>query len=175
MSHILRIRRGQSTWKYLGIPIPIARAERRGAIKLKETILDRLQVWKAQLLSKAGRFSLIRSVLQALPLHLANSASLSVTTAQQVEMLTRKFFWQGGREHRSIHCINWERLLLPKDAGGLGLRSILGMRKAALAALAYRVLLQPSELTHFFSLKYRWEGNPWEIGPRIFRSPICFL
>ncbi|KAK1318932.1 hypothetical protein QJS10_CPB04g01667 [Acorus calamus] len=88
MSHILRIRRGQSTWKYLGIPIPIARAERRGAIKLKETILDRLQVWKAQLLSKAGRFSLIRSVLQALPLHLANSASLSVTTAQQVEMLT---------------------------------------------------------------------------------------
>ncbi|KAK1307282.1 hypothetical protein QJS10_CPA10g01433 [Acorus calamus] len=169
MSIILKMPRGNSNWKYLGIPLSIAGRQEATAQKATEKITKRLETWKSSSLNIAGRVVLIRAVLQTLPQHLMFAASLMRTDAEEIDRLAHRFLWAGGRTERVIHYINWEMVTSEKATGGLGIRRTPILRVASLAIMAYRVLLQPSMVQQVFGLKYKWSGNPWEL-PRVQRS-----
>ncbi|KAK1305411.1 hypothetical protein QJS10_CPB11g00301 [Acorus calamus] len=140
---------------------PDCRHQRRSTVL--EVVNRRLQGWKGQMLSLAGRCVLIQSVLNAVPQHFMASAAMPASTTRDVEQVARSFLWHGTSSSSKLHLISWEAVSRSKANGGLGIRRISLLREAVLGMIAFRFLLNPSVATHFFALKYRWNGNPWEV------------
>jgi hypothetical protein len=56
--------------KYLGLPISNLKLRKSDILEWVEKIADRLPSWKASLLNLAGRTTLVKSVLSAIPVYL---------------------------------------------------------------------------------------------------------
>lgn len=61
---------GSFLCKYLGLPISNLKLRKSDILEWVEKIADRLPSWKASLLNLAGRTTLVKSVLSAIPVHL---------------------------------------------------------------------------------------------------------
>ena len=111
---------------YLGFPLGI-HLNRCFAWKLVlRNIENRLASWKAKLLSRAGRLTLIKSVLNSLPVYFMSMFKMPKAVATKIVKLQRRFFW-GGRngENKSCPTVKWSDIELPRDMGGLGVGNIL--------------------------------------------------
>ncbi|KAK1324520.1 hypothetical protein QJS10_CPA01g00703 [Acorus calamus] len=144
-------------------PFSMLEIEEQRRSNVLEVVNRRLQGWKGQMLSLAGRCVLIQSVLNAVPQHFMASAAMPASTTRDVEQVARSFLWHGTSSSSKLHLISWEAVSRSKANGGLGIRRISLLREAVLGMIAFRFLLNPSVATHFFALKYRWNGNPWEV------------
>nr|KYP64365.1 hypothetical protein KK1_018961 [Cajanus cajan] len=67
LSNILHVQSCETTSKYLGLPSMIGRNKNDVFRYIKEKIWKKLQSWSHKSLSKAGKETLIKTVLQALP------------------------------------------------------------------------------------------------------------
>nr|XP_048317959.1 uncharacterized protein LOC125418466 [Ziziphus jujuba var. spinosa] len=108
--------------RYLGNPLFGNRKHSKDYEELKIKIEAKLQVWKSKLLSQAGKYTLIKSVVTALPLYAMSAAKLHSLWCKNIENLAIKFLWDRGRNDRTFIPISWSRVCQPKEAGGLGLR-----------------------------------------------------
>ena len=90
---------------YLGLPTLVGRNKRASFDKLKQRVWKRLQGWEGKLLSQAGREVLIKSVIQSIPTFTMSCFKLPVTLCQEIESLTRKFWWGQRGERRKIHWV----------------------------------------------------------------------
>ncbi|KAK1294630.1 putative multidrug resistance protein [Acorus calamus] len=106
------------------------------------------------------------------------NAALSVGVANEVEKAARSFLWNGSSLAPKIHLICWESVTRDKKEGGLGIRRLTGLREAFLGIIAFKFLLSPSMLSSMVALKYKWNGNPWELVEPRNASPVwkslCF-
>jgi hypothetical protein len=119
--------------RYLGILLSIRRLSAEALQPLVDTIADRLPLWKASMMTKAGRLALVKSVLMAIPLHQIIVLGLSKKTLKQVEKIVRGFLWAGRADANGGHRhVNWEMVCRPLDSGGLGIpdlsRTALSLR-----------------------------------------------
>ena len=84
----------------------------------------KLQGWKENLLSQAGKEVLIKSIIQAIPTYTMNCFKLPRGLIKELEVLIRKFWWGYSGESRKVHWVKWERLCEDKEVGGLGFKEI---------------------------------------------------
>lgn len=111
---------------YLGFPLGNNMNKSSAWKPLIEKIQLRLSSWKARLLSRAGKLTLIKSVLNSLPLYFLSLFKMPKLIAQKIVNIQRRFFWGesvGGK--LSIPLIKWSSVELPKDLGGLGVGNIM--------------------------------------------------
>ena len=111
---------------YLGFPLG-SNFSRYDAWKpVIRNIENRLASWKVRLLSRAGRLTLIKSVLNSLPVYFMTLFQMPKTVAAKIVKLQRRFFW-GGTAGESKCCppIKWSEIELPREMGGLGVGNIL--------------------------------------------------
>lgn len=80
----------------------------------------------------AGRVVLARFVLEAIPIYFMQATSLPSKLIQNIEKLIQKFIWQGVEDKNKILWVSWEKIIVPKDQGGLGV-TILSHRNKAFA------------------------------------------
>ncbi|KAK1261700.1 hypothetical protein QJS04_geneDACA000894 [Acorus gramineus] len=163
MSRILRLKAAAGGCKYLGVPVIGERSRRARCSFVADHVKQHIQGWKSQQLTMAGRLLLIKSVLNALPIHLLQATTLALSTIHDIEKATRSFLWSGEARGRSVHLINWETVTSPHSLGGLGLKRLQVVKKAVLAKLAFQILLQPNITGELLAFKHGWAGNPWEI------------
>ncbi|KAK1297403.1 hypothetical protein QJS10_CPB15g01453 [Acorus calamus] len=90
--------------------------------------------------------------MAALTIYLMYALALPAGAAQQIDKQLRSFFWKGSNEGKNLHAISWDRITAPKDAGGLGLRKTVILRKAIYGVLAAKVLSDSSLLNWVFLL-----------------------
>ena len=111
---------------YLGFPLG-DHMNRRSAWKpVIQKIQMRLALWKAKILSRAGRLTLIKSVLNSLPVYYTSMFKMPKAVAQEIVSLERKFFWSGANnENRGCPRIKLSDIELPKEMGGLGVGNIM--------------------------------------------------
>ena len=79
--------------KYLGLPSLVGRNKKASLLYIKERVKAKLQGWKEQLLSQAGREILLKAVIQAIPTFAISCFKLLATLYNDIEALIRKFLW----------------------------------------------------------------------------------
>ncbi|CAN1146372.1 Putative ribonuclease H protein At1g65750 [Linum perenne] len=62
---------------------------------------------------------------------------LPATTCEAIDKIIRDFVWGSTEEQRKTHLIAWERVCLPKDAGGLSLKLSRLLNRAYMTKLAF--------------------------------------
>ena len=92
----------------------------------------KLALSKRQYISKGGRITLIKSTLASILLYRLSFFRMPRTVARRLEKLQRDFLWGGGSTERKAHLVNWERVCVGKEKGGLGLRKLAPLNKALL-------------------------------------------
>ena len=89
-----------------------------------EKIKNHLASWKTKIVSRAGRLTLIKSVLNSLPVYYVSMFKMPKIIAQKLVNIQRRFLWGGANEpsggNMGYTTIKWANIELPKELGGLG-------------------------------------------------------
>ena len=111
---------------YLGFPLGANFNTYVAWKPILKNIENRLASWKVRLLSRAGRLTLIKCVLNSLPVYFMSLFKMPRTVAAKIVKMQRAFFW--GRINGESKCrptVKWAEIELPKELGGLGVGNIL--------------------------------------------------
>ena len=101
--------------------------------EIKERVGSKLAGWKEKFLSIGGREILIKAVAQAISTYTMSCFQLSKGLCDDIEGMTRNFWWgQRGQESR-IAWVSWKRLCKSKLRGGMGFRNLQAFNLAMLA------------------------------------------
>ena len=113
-------------FSYLGFPLG-ANFNRYAAWKpILRNIENRLASWKVRLLLRAGRLTLIKCMLNSLPVYFMSLFKMPKIVAAKIVKMQRRFFWGGlNGESKCCPSVKWVDIELPKQLGGLGAGNIL--------------------------------------------------
>ncbi|KAL0462353.1 UNVERIFIED_CONTAM: hypothetical protein Slati_0122900 [Sesamum latifolium] len=105
---------------YLGVPLYKGNRKACFFDPIISRIRGLLQGWAMTNLSHGRLLALIKSVLQATPLHLLHVVSPPKSVLIAIERIFNGFFWgsYNGRNH--IHWTSWAKVCFPMAEGGLG-------------------------------------------------------
>ncbi|GAU44778.1 hypothetical protein TSUD_27470 [Trifolium subterraneum] len=85
-------------------------------------------------------------------------AKIPKTLCDEMEKIQRGFLWGDTDQTRKPHLISWEVCCLPKDDGGLGMRSPHQMNEAFLMKMLWNMINNPNDL--WCKVLYRdWDIN----------------
>lgn len=189
----LGVRTVEKHSKYLGLPILIGKSKKQVFASIVDKVVQKMKDWKDRTLSRAGKEVLIKAVIQAIPTYSMNCFLLPITTCQEIEKATARFFWGAAGESRKIHWTAWDILIKTKATGGIGFRELHLFNIAMLAKQFWNLMLQPKSLAYRilqakyfprsdflnarlgYNLSYLWrsllasnnlvhEGMGWRIG-----------
>lgn len=122
---------------------------------LKERIEQWLQGWSKHLLSKAGKRTMIKSVIQAIPTYSMSTFHFPTSLCNDLDALIQKFWWGPGNSNRFLALKALRDICKPKDKGGLGLRRFTDINSAPLAKLGWKVATGEDNLwTRMLKAKY---------------------
>ena len=131
---------------YLGLPLHIGRTRRVDEQLLIDKIGARLPGWKGRLLTRAGRLTLINSVLTSIPVYHMTVFHLSKWAIKRIDRIRRNFLWTGANDIRHGSClVNWRQVNRAKKLGGLGIKDLKNVEYSILRHLEHlEVMLPPS-------------------------------
>nr|XP_025625605.1 uncharacterized protein LOC112717897 [Arachis hypogaea] len=96
-----------------------------------DKVEEKLSLWKAKVLNKAGKLVLIKSVLNSLPVYYLSLYKMPKAVAEKLISLQKKFLWSKEEGRHGIALVKWEVVQTPKKLGGLGVGDAV-MRNTAL-------------------------------------------
>ncbi|CAN0858870.1 Putative ribonuclease H protein At1g65750, partial [Linum grandiflorum] len=79
-----------------------------------------------------GRIVLIKSVLSNLPIYFLSLFRALASVIKRIEKIQNNFLWVGASDVRKYHLVGWEKVKVPKDAGGIGIMDLRSMNVALL-------------------------------------------
>ncbi|XP_022002688.1 uncharacterized protein LOC110900092 [Helianthus annuus] len=122
MALLIECQAGEFPMIYLGLNV--------GANMNRSLTGDRFMIFltrdylrKASHLSIGGRVTLIKVVLESLTNYYFSLYKVPSKVIKDLECKIRKFLWGGNDSNNKLHWVDWERVTLPKESGGLGLVS----------------------------------------------------
>lgn len=74
-------------------------------------------------LSKAGRLTLLKSLLSSIPVYYMSLFLVPKGVASQMERLFRKFYWNEEENTRKMRTVSWDIICTGKE-DGLGVKKI---------------------------------------------------
>ena len=90
-----------------------------------------IPTWKAPLLNKAGRLTLVKVTMTAACVHTLISLKVPDWVFQEIDKRRRGFLWAGKEKANGGQClVAWPVVCQPQEVGGLG---VVDLRLASLA------------------------------------------
>jgi hypothetical protein len=119
-------------------------------------------------LSRGGRLTLIRAVLEGIPIYYLSLFKMPIGVAKSLERLMRNFLWEGLEEGRKDHLIRWELVARSIEKGGLGVGNLVERNKALMGKWLWRFPLEPDALWHkVLKSIYGIDVNGWDAQPLV--------
>lgn len=131
---------------YLGIPLGANPRKEKTWEPVIRKVHDRLATWKAKVMLRAGRLTLIKTVLNILPLYYMGVFKTTVTVSKKLIKIQRNFFWYGDGEKKGIPLLRWDIITKPKEMEGLGVGDMVVKNVAMLFKWWWRFTKEESPL-----------------------------
>jgi len=125
--------------KYLGVPVTGKAPKKDDYQYILDQVSSKLMAWKANQLSFAGRVTLAKSVIEAVPIYPMMTTSIPKSILENIQKLQRTFIWGESGTERKYHAIGWDMITRPKDMEGLGLRRLSIRNKACILKLGWKM------------------------------------
>ena len=103
-----------------------------------EKMEKRLSGWKRIYLSKGSRLTLLKSSLSSLPTYFLSLFTIPQAVAARIERIQRNFLWGVSEDVFKYPLVAWDKVCLPIESGGLGIRRIGLFNKALLGKWLWR-------------------------------------
>jgi ribonuclease HI len=146
--------------KYLGLPTPDGKINKEKLQSIQAKLGKRLIGYEDNFMTQAAKEVLIKAVAQALPVYLMGVFKLPYGLCDELTKMIRNFWWGAENGQRKAHWIAWEKLLRPKDRGGIGFKDLRLFNQALLARQAWRLIQFPESLcAQLLKAKYYPSGN----------------
>lgn len=160
---------------HLGHPLILPGKNRPAAYNfIIDKFRAKLNCYKANRLSHAGRLTLIKSVFASLPVYYMSNILLSKSTINKLTSINRKFWWTGidkDNASKPICFRAWDDICKPMHQGGLGIRDLYMMNKSMVAMMAWRVIKSPNSLvTKVLKAKYFHNSSIWKVNGNVPKS-----
>ena len=132
LANILRCKVGSLPMKYLGMPLGTSYKTTFIWNPILERMEKKLSGWKRIYLSKAGRLTLLKSTLSSLLTYYLSLFTIPKAVAARLERIQRNFLWGSSKECFKYPLVAWEKVCLPLELGGLGIRKLVSFNQALL-------------------------------------------
>lgn len=128
--------------KYLGFPLLSERVKNSDFSYIIDRINSRLAGWKGKLLSRAGRVTLAKFVLNSMPIYTMHNLWIPKEVCDAIDSSIKQFIWGG----KTYHWVKWNTVSQPRSRGGLGLRKARPVNVAMLGKHVWEILHHPDKL-----------------------------
>ncbi|KAL9676543.1 hypothetical protein QQ045_004757 [Rhodiola kirilowii] len=146
LGSILGMKRVNRIEKYLGLPVCINGQNSSLWNYLEDRMWKRVNGWKEKMLSVAGKETLIKSVVQALPVYALTCFRMPKRIVDRWNIIVTSFWWNSAKEGRFIAWLEKGKLQKVKEEGGLGLKNFQLLNLALIIKQAWRVFSKPELL-----------------------------
>lgn len=132
--------------------------------EIKSRVSKKLQGWKKNLLSLAGKEVLIKAVVMAIPTCTMSCFKIPKGICKDISKKVANFWWGGDEKQKKMHGVNWNILTEVKGKGGMGFRDLEFFNIALLAKQLWRIITQPDLLVSRIIRKKYWHSeHDWRV------------
>ncbi|KAL9691023.1 hypothetical protein QQ045_011440 [Rhodiola kirilowii] len=158
---ILGVRQVNSMSRYLGLPVAFGHNRTELCKYIVERIWKKVQGWKEKTLSIAGKETLIKAVLQAMPTYAMSCFKIPESLIKRIVSIISNYWWSNSKLGRGIFWCKYGKLCEEKLEGGLGFRELSTFNDALLAKQIWRLLERPDSLvTSLLKMRYFKDSTP---------------
>ena len=147
---------------YLGMPLGILYKTASNWNPILERMEKKLAGWKRLYLSKGGRLTLLKSILSSLSTYYLSLFTIPKAVVTRLELIQRNFLWGSSVKCFKYPLVDWAKVCLPRELGGLGIQNLASFNQALLGKWLWRY---GHETTHLWqrviAMKYGEGKGGW--------------
>eukprot|EP00253_Pinus_taeda_P023384 PITA_23384 len=144
----------ENPFKYLGFWLKPNAYRKQDWNWLVAKIEARISQWSYKWLSRAGRLTLIKSVLLAMPVYWAALTWVPKGILRKINRICNKFLWAGAKEEFVLPWVAWDKIARPKAWGGWGIKNLTDFSTSLAAKLGWRIIKMENIWTKVVKRKY---------------------
>nr|GEY08122.1 RNA-directed DNA polymerase, eukaryota, reverse transcriptase zinc-binding domain protein [Tanacetum cinerariifolium] len=115
---------GTLPMRYLGVLLIAKKLSVNDCKNLVEKVAEKINCWRNMMLTYAKKIQLIAFVLSSMQIYWASVYMLLDLNIKEIEKLLKGFLWCQGPLTNGKAKVAWKVVCLPKDQGGLGIKSL---------------------------------------------------
>lgn len=131
---------GELPFNYLGVPLFRGKPKPVHLQPIADRIKSKLSSWKGSLLSIMGRVQLVKSIIHGMLVYSFHVYAWPISLLKTLDNWIRNFIWSGDIYERKVVTVAWHKLCAPIEQGGLGIRSLRYINKAAMLKLSWDMI-----------------------------------
>lgn len=157
---------------YLGLPVGANMNRRASWSGVVDKVSKKLNAWKANTLSMGGRLTLVKSVLNSIPLYFFSIFKAPVSVLSELEKFRNKFLWGAVGSTNKIIWAKSSKTWGDFDVGGLKVGSLKAKNLALLKKWWWRFRTnRDCQWVHVIQALYGDDGCYGSGGGRLFAGP----